>query len=124
MPSGIDEIAAGDQIRARGLKSEDGTRLAAEEIVFGTFLTRLGPITAINREAGEIRIQELTTKKPLTIRVIADSQLKMMPDMRAMFAPVRQSTSHRAAPTREVRYQTHMERLPAARIDDLKVGGA
>jgi hypothetical protein len=52
--SSIGEIAAGDQVRARGLKSEDGATLAAEEVVFGTFLTRLGPITAIHREAGEI----------------------------------------------------------------------
>ena len=85
--SSIGEIAAGDQVRARGLKSEDGSKVAAEEVVFGSFLTRLGPITAINREAGEIQIQEVTTKRPLTIRVIADSQLKKMPDMRAMMAP-------------------------------------
>jgi hypothetical protein len=119
--SSIGEIAAGDQVRARGLKSEDGSRVTAEEVVFGSFLTRLGPITAINREAGEIQIQEVTTKKLLTIRVIADSQLKMMPDMRSMISA--RPTAHTAPPA-PFDIQTTMERLPAARIEDLKVGGS
>lgn len=126
--SSIGEIAAGDQVRARGLKSEDGSRVTAEEVVFGTFLTRLGPITAVNREAGEIQIQEVTTKKPLTIRLTADSQLKMMPDMRAMMAPrpAAGAAAHNAPTPAPAPFdiQTTMERLPAARIDDLKVGGS
>jgi hypothetical protein len=122
------DIAAGDQVRARGLKSEDGSRVTAEEVVFGTFLTRLGPVTAINREAGEIQIQDVTTKKLLTIRVAADSQLKMMPDMRAMMAP-RPAGGHTApAPTaadgKGFDIQTAMQRLPAAKIEDLKIGGS
>ena len=123
MTSTIGEIAAGDQVRARGLKSEDGATLTAEEVVFGTFLTRLGPITAIHREAGEIEIQEVTTKKPLTIRLTADSQLKMMPDMRPMFAPSPAGVGAHAAPA-QWNIQTAMERLPAAHIEDLKVGGS
>jgi hypothetical protein len=119
--SSIGEIAPGDQVRARGLKSEDGSRVTAEEVVFGSFLTRLGPITAIHREAGEIQIQEVATKKLLTIRVIADSQLKMMPDMRSMISA--RPTSHTAPPA-QFDIQTTMERLPAARIEDLKVGGS
>jgi hypothetical protein len=126
--SSIGEIAAGDQIRARGLKSEDGSKLAAEEVVYGSFLTRLGPITAINREAGEIQIQEVITKRPLTIRVIADSQLKKMPDMRAMLAPRPAGEHAPPAPAAEdgkgFDIQSTMERLPAARIEDLKIGGS
>ena len=98
------------------MKSEDGSKLAAEEVVFGTFLTRLGPITAINREAGEIQIQEVTTKKPLTIRVIADSQLKKMPDMRAMMAPRpadHAAPAPAAADGKGFDIQSAMERLPA-----------
>jgi hypothetical protein len=117
--SSITEIAAGDQVRARGVKSEDGSSVAAEEVVFGTFLTRMGPITAIRRETGEIEIQEATTKKPLIVHVLAASQLKSMPDMRAM------STHGPAAPAPAAfDVQTAMERLPAARFEDLKVGGS
>ena len=62
--STVAEIAAGDQVRARGAKSDDGSKLVADDVVFGTFLTRMGAITAVRREQGEIDIQEVTTKKP------------------------------------------------------------
>jgi hypothetical protein len=121
--STIAEITAGDQIRARGVKSEDGSTVLAEEVVFGTFLTRMGPITSINLVTGEIQIQEVTTKKPLTIRLIAASQLKLMPDMRAMFAPRPAAHTAPASPA-QFDIQSTMERLPVATIEDLKVGGA
>jgi hypothetical protein len=116
----IEEIAAGDQVRARGLKSEDGSKVVADEVVFGTFLTRMGPITSVNSETGEIQIQDVTTKKPLTVRITSDSQLKAMPDMRAML------TSRPAAHAEPAQFdiQTTMERLPEAKLDDLKVGGS
>ncbi len=122
--SRIEEIAPGDQVRSRGLKSEDGSKVAADEVVFGTFLTRMGPITSINRETGEIQIQEVMTKKPLTIRVTADSQLKMMPDMRAMLAPRPADHVASAAPPAKFDIQTAMERLPATKVDDLKLGSS
>ena len=119
----IAEISPGDQVRARGLKSADGSTLAAEEIVFGTFLTRLGPITAIRREAHEIQIQDLATKQPLTVRLTADSHLKMMPEMRAtMFGRGHEPAA--AAPEKPFDIQATMEHLPAARIEDLKVGAS
>jgi hypothetical protein len=113
------EIRPGDQVRARGAKNEDGSAVTAEEVVFGTFLTRMGPISAIHRETGEIQIQEVTTKKPLIIHVLAASQLKTMPDMRAMM------THGPAAPApAQFDIQSTMERLPVANFEDLKVGGS
>ncbi len=41
-PSKLDEVSVGDQLRARGDKSTDGLKLTAEDVVFGTFLTRAG----------------------------------------------------------------------------------
>jgi hypothetical protein len=139
------EVAVGDQLQARGQKSEarsavdtearnaDTPKVTAEDVVFGTFLTRLGPITSINREANEIQIQDVTTKKPLTIRITADSRLKKMPDMRAMLtgkpaADPHAGDSHEGDPLAKTpagRFdlQQALERLPAAAIDDLKPGG-
>jgi hypothetical protein len=77
--SRIEEIRPGDQLRALGNKSEDGARLTAERIVFGTFRSIAGSITAINAAAGELTIKELASGKPLTVRVRPDSQLKRMP---------------------------------------------
>jgi hypothetical protein len=77
--SRIEEIRPGDQLRALGNKSEDGARLTAERIVFGTFRSVAGSITAINAAAGEVTINELASGKPLTVRLRPDSQLKRMP---------------------------------------------
>jgi hypothetical protein len=59
--STIDEIRKGDQVQARGEKTEDGLRMTAEEAVSGTFLTRMGLITAVNANAREITIRDVAT---------------------------------------------------------------
>jgi hypothetical protein len=82
--SGLADISVGDQLRARGQKSDDGLKVGADEIVFGTFLTKAGPITAVNVEAKEITISDLTTHQPLVIKLTGDSQLKRMPDFAGM----------------------------------------
>ena len=52
--SKLDEVSPGDQLRARGQKAEDGSKVTAEEVVFGTFVTKAGTITAVNAETKEI----------------------------------------------------------------------
>lgn len=124
----VGEIAVGDQVQARGRKSEDGTQVAAEEIVFGTFLTKLGKITSVDAEAKVVRMEDLATKKPLTIRVTAASQLKMLPDMRSMFAAmVKAGKEHHDAPGSSPAGEPFdikrtLEQLPAASLAELKVG--
>ena len=120
--SSVAEVAVGDQLRARGEKSDDGARVAADDVVFGTFLTRLGSITAINRDANEIQIQDVTSKKPLTIRIAADSRLKKMPDMRAMLTGKPPAEGH-GQDAAHFDLQQALEHLPAGGIDDLKPGG-
>jgi hypothetical protein len=123
------EISTGDQLRTRGEKSEDGTKVTADDVVFGTFLTRLGLITAVDRDSRQIRIQELETKKPLTIRLTSDSQLRMMPEFRAMFGAMMtagqhgQAGSNGAAAGGTLDMAKILGALPAARIEDLKIGG-
>jgi hypothetical protein len=78
-PSQLSEISAGDQLRARGIKSEDGLKVDAEEVVFGTFLTKAGTIKSVNAETKEITIQDLATNKPLVVKLSPDTQLKKMP---------------------------------------------
>jgi hypothetical protein len=84
--SKLDEVSLGDQLRARGVKSEDGLKVAAEEVVFGTFVTKAGSITAINAETKEVTVSELGTNKPLVVKFTADSQIKKMPEMMGMMA--------------------------------------
>jgi hypothetical protein len=129
--SSIAEIAVGDQVRTRGQKSEDGTKLTAEDLVFGTFLSRIGAITAIDREAGKITIDDLVTKRPVTIRVTADTQLKALPDFRAMFGGPKAAGgtgSHGAPPTGmelgKLDVAKLLDSIPATKFGNLKVGGA
>lgn len=85
-PSSLAEVSVGDQLRGRGTKSEDGLKVDADEVVFGTFLTKAGSITAIDPEGKQITVKDLVTNKPLIIKLTADSQVKVMPDLSAMFA--------------------------------------
>jgi hypothetical protein len=90
--SKLDEVSIGDQLRARGVKSEDGLKVTAEEVVFGTFVTKAGTITAIDPVTKEVTVAELGSNKPLTIKFTADSQIKKMPDMMGMMAAGRGAT--------------------------------
>ncbi len=78
-PSKFAEVKVGDQLRALGDKSPDGARLAAEEVVFGTFKIAGGTVTAIDAATGQIKINDLQTKKPLTIIVKPESVLRRLP---------------------------------------------
>jgi len=63
----FEEIKVGDQMNARGEKNAEGTHLSAEEVVFGTFKIAGGSVTAIDPANHTVTINELQTKKPLTI---------------------------------------------------------
>ena len=82
-PSKLEELQNGDQLRVMGDKNADGTRVKAEEIVFGTFLTLAGTISGVNAAASEITLKDLDTKKPVVVRVNADTSLKKLPPMLA-----------------------------------------
>jgi hypothetical protein len=129
-PSAASEISVGDQVQARGEKSADGSRITAEDIVFGTFLTKTGAITDVNREAHEIQIAEAVDGRAWTIRITAESQLKTLPDLRAMFAVVSSGgrggaephpTPHPGGDLPDMAQV--LRSLPPARLDDLKIGG-
>jgi ABC-type Fe3+-hydroxamate transport system substrate-binding protein len=81
--SSFGEIHVGDQMRVLGDKSEDGSVIKAEKIVSGSFRQIAATITSIDASTGEIKVKDLATKKPLTIRVSADSIMKKLPDQAA-----------------------------------------
>ena len=78
-PSKFAELKVGDQVRALGDKSTDGTHFAAEKVVTGSFQTVAGTVTAVDTAAGEIKINNLQTKQPLTIVIKSDSVLRKFP---------------------------------------------
>src|SRR5882762_4860014 len=84
-PSKFAEVKVGDQLRALGDKTADGTHLTAEEVVFGTFKIAGGVVTAIDAATNQIKITELQTKKPLTIILKPESVLRRVPAGGGMF---------------------------------------
>jgi hypothetical protein len=84
-PSKFEEVKVGDQMRALGDKTADGTHLTAEEVVFGTFKIAGGTVTAIDAATNQIKITELQTKKPLTIILKPESVIRRLPEGGGMF---------------------------------------
>ena len=78
-PAPLDQIKPGDQVRARGTKSEDGGEFAADEIVSGTFRNLAGIITAIDTSAQTITLTDLISKKPVVVKITTQSQLRKIP---------------------------------------------
>jgi Domain of unknown function (DUF5666) len=76
--SSLDQIKPGDQLRARGSRSDDGATLEAEEIVSGSFRNLAGPILAVNAAASTITVNDTATKKPVVISVTPDSEVKKL----------------------------------------------
>ncbi len=84
LASKLSEVKKGDQLRAMGAKSEDGATLAAERIIYGTFRSAAGVITAINAETKEVTVKDWQSSKPMVIQLSADTTVKKMPNMGGM----------------------------------------
>lgn len=78
-PAKFDELKVGDQLRALGERNADGTAFNAEKVVTGSFKTVAGTITTIDSTTGEVKINDLQTKQPLTIVVKQDAVLRKFP---------------------------------------------
>ncbi|HXB73454.1 MAG TPA: DUF5666 domain-containing protein [Candidatus Acidoferrales bacterium] len=97
-PSSFPEIAVGDQMRVLGEKNEDGSVIKAERIVSGSFRQIAATITSIDAGTGELKVKDLATKKPLTIRVTADSAMKKLTDQMAGMLARRYGQAAQTAP--------------------------
>ncbi len=85
----FDELKIGDQVRALGDKSEDGSSFKAEEIVSGSFRMVGGKITAIDTEKKEITITDVQSNKPVVIALSDLSTLKNFPAEMAQLTMMR-----------------------------------
>jgi hypothetical protein len=74
-PGGMDKIRTGDQVRALGTKTPDGSRYDAEEIFSGSFRTVNGKVKSINLESSELTLVDSKTDRAITVRVTGDSRL-------------------------------------------------
>jgi co-chaperonin GroES (HSP10) len=81
--SSVGAIRPGDQMRVRGTKSADGSSIAADEVVTGSFHNYSGLITAIDPTAETVTLKDLTTKKTVSVVVAATSDVRRIPAMLA-----------------------------------------
>ena len=88
-PAPIGAILPGDQLWARGTKNSDGTAIAADGIVSGSFLNIAGTILSTDNSASTLTVKDLATKKPVTIRISADAQMRRLDDKVAAFLAAR-----------------------------------
>jgi hypothetical protein len=88
-PAPLDQIKPGDQVRARGTKSADGSEFTADEIVSGTFRNLAGIVTGIDASAQTISLTDLISKKPVVVKITAQSQLRKIPAQMAQMIAFR-----------------------------------
>jgi hypothetical protein len=77
--STIAELKAGDQIRAKGDKSDEALTLKADEVISGTFVRMAATIKEMNASEGQIKVTELGTKKAYTIVMTPRSTARQLP---------------------------------------------
>ncbi|HEY0722762.1 MAG TPA: hypothetical protein VGD41_01950 [Pyrinomonadaceae bacterium] len=113
-PGVFADLKAGDQLRALGTRSADGSRFTPEEIVTGSFQTISGTVSEIDAEKKEIKIKDLQSQQAVTIAVTKDSSMRRLtPEMiAALTAPAKGSGD----------LQEMFDQLPVFALQDLKAG--
>ena len=88
-PAPIDAIHAGDQLRARGEKDAAATEMTAEEVVSGTFRNVAGTVLSTDTTGSTLVVKDLATKKPVTIHITPDAQMRRLPERMAQMLAMR-----------------------------------
>ena len=96
-PCTFAEIKTGDQVNVLGNKTEDGASIRAESVFAGAFRQIAATIVSIDPATGEMKVTDLATKKPLFIRVNADSTMKKLPEQTAQSLARRYQAGGRGA---------------------------
>jgi hypothetical protein len=85
----LQQIHPGDQVRARGDRSADGSELAAEEVVSGSFPGIAGTVNSVDASSSTLSVHDLLANKTVVIKVTADSQLRHLPPEMAQMIAMR-----------------------------------
>ncbi len=78
-PGTFEEIKVGDQVRALGTKSEDGSRFAAEKVVSGTFRDLGATVISVDAANDTVTVKDLGSGQPVVVRTNPDSKLRRLP---------------------------------------------
>lgn len=78
-PGAFENIRVGDQLRALGSRSADGSRLAAEEIISGSINRIIGSVSAVDAARGEVSVKDEATGRTILIVVGQNTTLRRIP---------------------------------------------
>lgn len=76
----LSDIRPGDQLRARGTPAADGRELTADAVISGAFRNIAGTVTSIDAAQNSVTVMELASRKPVTVKLAADSQMRKLPE--------------------------------------------
>ena len=79
-PSNIAGLKVGDQLRALGAKSDDGSHYAADKVVFGTFHNIGATVVSVDTQANTLTVKNLATNKQVVVHVNADCKMHQLPE--------------------------------------------
>jgi hypothetical protein len=86
-PAAVKDVAVGDQARLLGKRSEDGSRITADKVVFGSFKTMALAIEKVDAATGVLSVKDLETNRKFTLSVVQGATIRKIPtEMATMFA--------------------------------------
>lgn len=88
-PAPLDAIKPGDQFRARGTYSADRSQMTADAIVSGTFRNVAGLVLTVDPAGNKFVVKDLATKKPVTVHIQPDVQMRRLPERMAQVIAMR-----------------------------------
>jgi Cu/Ag efflux protein CusF len=83
-PASLDQIKPGDQVRALGTLSANGSQFAAQEVVSGTFLNIGATVISVDPARRTLTVKDLATDKPLLVRIDSNTKMHTLPPFVAM----------------------------------------
>ncbi|MEO8725978.1 MAG: hypothetical protein ABI383_07605 [Acidobacteriaceae bacterium] len=131
-------IKPGDQLRARGARTPDDAQLNADEVIAGTFRNIAGTVISVDGAQNLLMVQDLTTKKPVAVKITSETQMHQLPPPMAMRiarmvkpsaamdarSPNADGSAAPHRPGGEPDLQQMLSRTPPVALADLKKGDA
>ncbi|MGA2377397.1 MAG: DUF5666 domain-containing protein, partial [Candidatus Sulfotelmatobacter sp.] len=124
-PGTLQQVHPGDQVRARGDRSADGSELAAVEIVSGSFPGIAGTVISSDASSSTLSVHDLLANKTVVIKITPDSQLRHLPpEMAQMIAARLKGGTAGAGPPSSPGSATNVQTAPGSAPGAMAPGGA
>ncbi len=91
--SRLAEVQVGDQLRALGDRTPDGSQFLAEQLVFGSFRTVVGDVVSVDGAKGLLTLKTEDTPATVSVSVGSDARIRRLPaEMAARLAAPREGS--------------------------------